>query len=100
MTACGSTFTCRARERRSSSPYEPSGMNPYGAIFVPDELTAVLSDRSWFEALLDAERALVAAEAAAGVVSPAAATAVAAALRIELYDCDALARAGRASGTP
>ena len=75
-------------------------MRPFSAIFVPDELADALSDRAWLEALLDAERALVSAEALAGLVPAAAATAVADACRAELYDCEALAREGRAAGNP
>ncbi len=75
-------------------------MNPFAAIFVPDTLAEALSDRAWFEALLDAARALVKAEAQAGLVPAAVAIAVADALRVELYDCDALVRAGRAAGNP
>ena len=75
-------------------------MSPFSAIFVPDKLADAVSDRAWFEALLDAERALVNAEALAGLVPAAAALAVVAALRVELYDCAALAREGRAAGNP
>ena len=59
-----------------------------------------MSDRAWLEAMLDAERALAAAEAAAGVIPAEAAAAVADALRAELYDIEALAREGRAAGNP
>ena len=75
-------------------------MSPFSAIFVPDELADALSDRAWLEALLDAERALVNAEALVGLVPAASATAVAGACRAELYDCEALAREGRTAGNP
>jgi 3-carboxy-cis,cis-muconate cycloisomerase len=75
-------------------------VSPFAAIFVPDQLATALSDRAWFESLLDAERALVRAEAAASVVPAAAAEAVVDALRLDLYDCDALIREGRAAGNP
>jgi 3-carboxy-cis,cis-muconate cycloisomerase len=75
-------------------------VSPFSAIFVPDELADALSDRAWLEAMLDAERALVNAEALAGLVPAGVATAVAGAFRAELYDSDALARAGRAAGNP
>jgi len=75
-------------------------VSPFSAIFVPDELADALSDRAWLEASLDAERALVNAEALAGLVPEATAAAVAAALLVELYDCAALARDGRAAGNP
>ncbi|HVA32365.1 MAG TPA: 3-carboxy-cis,cis-muconate cycloisomerase [Gaiellaceae bacterium] len=75
-------------------------MSPFAAIFVPDDLAGALSDGAWLEAMLDAERALVAAEASAGLVPAEAAAALAGVLRAELYDADALARAGRAAGNP
>jgi 3-carboxy-cis,cis-muconate cycloisomerase len=75
-------------------------VSPFSAIFVPDELADAVSDRAWLAALLDAERALVNANAQAGLVPEAAAAAIVAALRVELYDSDALAREGRAAGNP
>jgi 3-carboxy-cis,cis-muconate cycloisomerase len=75
-------------------------VSPFSAIFVPDDLADALSDRAWLGALLDAERALVDAEALAGLVPAAAASAVAGACRAERYDIDALARDGRVAGNP
>jgi len=75
-------------------------MNPFPAIFVPDDLSEVLSERAWLAALLETERALVNAQALAGVVSAAAATAVADACDPEAYDAAEVARAGRAAGNP
>jgi 3-carboxy-cis,cis-muconate cycloisomerase len=75
-------------------------VSPFSAIFVPDELANALSDGAWLEGLLDAERALVNAEAQAGLVPAASAGVVAGALRADLYDPAALARNGRASGNP
>ena len=75
-------------------------MRPFSAIFVPDELSASLSDRAWLEAMLEAERALVDAEARAGLVSEEAVRAVTAALAADRYDIDTLAAEGRAPGNP
>ncbi len=75
-------------------------MTPFSAIFVPDELRAALSDGAWLAAMLDAERALAAAQAAAGAIGPDAAAAVAGACDPALYDTDALAVEGRAAGNP
>ena len=75
-------------------------MSPFSAIFVPDSLADAVSDGAWLAALLDAERALVEAEARAELVPPASAAAVAGACRAELYDIGALAREGRAAGNP
>jgi 3-carboxy-cis,cis-muconate cycloisomerase len=75
-------------------------VRPFSAIFVPDELSASLSDRAWLEAMLEAERALVDAEARAGLVSEEAVRAVTAALAADRYDIDTLAAEGRAPGNP
>jgi 3-carboxy-cis,cis-muconate cycloisomerase len=75
-------------------------VKPFSAIFVPDELSVLLSDRAWLGAMLEAERALVAAEARAGIVPEAAARAVGAALDADRYDIAALAAEGRAPGNP
>ena len=45
----------------------------FDRIFVSEELRDAVSDRAWLQALLDAERALAAAEARAGVIPAAAA---------------------------
>ena len=75
-------------------------MSPFTAIFVPDALADAVSDAAWLAALLDAERALVEAEAEAGIVPAGAATAIAEACRAGLYDAGALAHEGRAAGNP
>ncbi len=75
-------------------------MSPFSEIFVPIELAEALSDQAWLEAMLDAERALVNAEALAGLVPALAATAVTDAMRVELYDVATLAAEGRAPGNP
>ena len=75
-------------------------MNPFSAIFVPDELADAVSDRAWLEAMLAAERALVQAQARVGVAPAAAASAVAAACDAALYDAHELAEQGRATGNP
>jgi 3-carboxy-cis,cis-muconate cycloisomerase len=75
-------------------------VTPFEAIFVPDDLRAVVSDRAWLAALLAAERALAEAEARVGLIDEASAVAVAAACDPELYDAGELAAAGRAGGNP
>jgi 3-carboxy-cis,cis-muconate cycloisomerase len=75
-------------------------VNPFSAIFVPDELAEALSDRAWLVALLEAERALANAQALAGSVPAASAAAIAAACEPEHYDVAALAEEGRAGGNP
>ena len=75
-------------------------MTPFSAIFVPDDLRAALSDRAWLAAMLEAERALATAQAAAGAIDPAAAAAVADACDPALYDAALLAAEGRSAGNP
>jgi 3-carboxy-cis,cis-muconate cycloisomerase len=69
-------------------------------IFVPTEFREATSDSAWLQAMLDAERALAAAEARAGIVPAAAAEAIGAACRAELFDADAIGEQGRAVGNP
>ena len=75
-------------------------MTPFAAIFVPDALREAVSDRAWLEGMLDAERALARAGAAAGLVPEVAATRIEEACRAELYDTARLAEDGRAVGNP
>ena len=75
-------------------------MTPFAAIFVPQELRDAVSDRAWLQAMLDAERALARAEAAAGLVPEEAAERIAEACRAELYDAARLWGEGRAVGNP
>jgi 3-carboxy-cis,cis-muconate cycloisomerase len=72
----------------------------FAAIFVPEPMREAVSGRAWLQALLDAERALAAAEARAGVIPAAAAEAIAACCLAERYDADELGVAGRAAGNP
>ena len=75
-------------------------MTAFGPLFVPEQLLAAVSDRAWFEAMLEFESALARAEAAAGIVPAEAAEAIAAACRVELYDLGELLEQGRAVGNP
>ena len=58
----------------------------FDSIFVPEAVQETVSDGAWVRAMLDAEAALAAAQAAEGVISPAAAEAVAAACRAGDFD--------------
>jgi 3-carboxy-cis,cis-muconate cycloisomerase len=58
---------------------------PFASIFVPAALRSAVADESWLAAMLEAEAALAAAQAAAGLISQEAADAVAAACR-ESYE--------------
>jgi len=75
-------------------------VRPFAPIFVPDELADTLSDRAWLEGMLQAERALVQAEARAGLVTAEAASAVSDVLASDRYDPDVLAAEGRGAGNP
>jgi 3-carboxy-cis,cis-muconate cycloisomerase len=75
-------------------------MTAFGPLFVPEQVLDAVSDRAWFEAMLEVESALVRAEAAAGVVPDEAAAAIADACRLELYDIRELLEQGRDVGNP
>jgi 3-carboxy-cis,cis-muconate cycloisomerase len=72
----------------------------FAPLFVPDEIAAAVSDQAWLVAMLDAERALVNAEAIAGVVPAHLAARIADRCSAGLYDVDDLSRAGRSAGNP
>ena len=69
-------------------------------LFLPAEFREAASDAAWLQAMLDAEHALAAAEARAGIIPAAAAEAIAAACRAEHFDADSIADDGRATGNP
>ena len=69
---------------------------PFDALFVPDELRDAVSDEAWFAAMLDAERALAAAEAELGLIPE---------IPADVFspgglDVEALAVEGRDAGNP
>jgi len=73
-------------------------MDPlFGPLFAPARLREAVSARAWVAAMLEAEAALAAAEAEAGVIPAAAAAAIAGAGGV---DPAALGEAAVASGTP
>ena len=75
-------------------------MSGFAAILVPDDLLEAVSDRAWLGALLEAERALASAEAAAGAIPAGAAAAIAERCRPDLFDPARLAQAGRSAANP
>ena len=76
-------------------------MTAFDALFVPAELRSATSGRSWLGAMLEVERALAAAGAAAGVVPPAASEAIAAVcLDRDSFRWEDLVDQGHAVGNP
>jgi 3-carboxy-cis,cis-muconate cycloisomerase len=75
-------------------------MTAFAPLFVPAEMLDAVSDRAWVKAMLEFERALAAAEAAAGVIPPGAAGEIASRCRAELFDPLVLAEDGRSVGNP
>jgi 3-carboxy-cis,cis-muconate cycloisomerase len=63
-------------------------------------MSDAVSDHAWLAAMLDAEVALAAAQARAGVIPKEAAEAVRVACDVDRFDIDALGREGRADGNP
>ena len=74
-------------------------MTPFQALFVPAALADAVAGRSWLAAMLDAEKALVKAGAATGLVPEPAAAAIVEACSGD-YDWDQLLEEGRSSGNP
>ncbi len=72
----------------------------FTALFVPPAVREAVSDGAWLQAMLDAERALAAAEAAEGVIPAAAAERIAAACRADRFDAAALGAQGHGTGNP
>jgi 3-carboxy-cis,cis-muconate cycloisomerase len=69
-------------------------------IFAPDEFREAVSGRSWLQAMLDAEAALAAAEARAGLIPHKAAATIASCCEATRFDPEELGREGRAAGNP
>jgi 3-carboxy-cis,cis-muconate cycloisomerase len=69
-------------------------------LFVPAGFLDATSDAAWRDAMLDAERALAAAAAQAGVIPADAADEIRAACRVDHFDARQLAEEGRAAGNP
>lgn len=70
------------------------------ALFTTEAMHALFSDRSRLQGMLDFEAGLARAEALAGVIPIAAAPAIAAQCRAELFDIPALSRASANAGNP
>ncbi|HJZ60111.1 MAG TPA: 3-carboxy-cis,cis-muconate cycloisomerase [Gemmataceae bacterium] len=70
----------------------------FDPLFTTDAMRAVFSDRGRLHGMLDFEAALARAEAAAGVIPEPAAGVIASHCRAELFDTEALARAGALAG--
>jgi 3-carboxy-cis,cis-muconate cycloisomerase len=73
---------------------------PFEALFVPAAMRQAVSDGAWLAAMLEAERALAAAEARVGLIGEDAARAIARACEPGRYDVEALAKDGRRVGNP
>src|SRR4051812_34220300 len=91
-TTTGSTSTSASRATARLRSLPSSGL--FTAIFVPDALREAVSDGAWLQALTDAEGALAAAEARAGVIPAEAAEAIGSACRAERFDPEAIGREG------
>jgi 3-carboxy-cis,cis-muconate cycloisomerase len=72
----------------------------FDPIFVPRAVRDAVSDEAWIAAMLDAERALAAAESQLGVIPAESAAAIAAACAAGNFDIDAVLEEARAVGNP
>ena len=69
-------------------------------IFVPEEIRDAVGGRAWLQAMLDAEAALAAAQARAGLIPAEAAEAIAGCCDAARFDPEEIGRDGRAAGNP
>jgi 3-carboxy-cis,cis-muconate cycloisomerase len=69
-------------------------------IFAPDRFREAVGGRAWLQAMLDAEGALAAAEARAGLIPREAAKTIASCCDATLFDPEEIGRGGRAAGNP
>ena len=72
----------------------------FGPIFVPDEIREAVGGRAWLQAMLDAERALAAAEARIGLIPSEAAEAIADCCDVNRFNVGEIGHAGREAGNP
>jgi 3-carboxy-cis,cis-muconate cycloisomerase len=72
----------------------------FGPIFVPDRFREAVGGGAWLQAMLDAEGALAAAEARAGIIPGEAAKIIVSRCDAELFDPEEIGREGRAAGNP
>jgi 3-carboxy-cis,cis-muconate cycloisomerase len=72
----------------------------FDPLFTTETMRGIFSDHGRLQAMLDFEAALARAEARAGIVSAAAAGAIGAQCRAELFDVDTLAEAAAQAGNP
>ena len=75
-------------------------MTTFGPIFVPGAVRDAVSDDAWIAAMLDAERALAAAESKVGVIPAESAAAIAEACTLGDFDLGAILEQARAVGNP
>jgi len=78
----------------------PRSQRLFDALFTTEKMRNVFSDRARLQGMLDFEAALARAEARAGMISSAAAKAIAAQCRADLFDVSALASATALAGNP
>ena len=75
-------------------------MTTFAPLFIPHELVFAVSDQAWLTAMIDAERALVRAEAKAGIIPEHGAERVVEFCRPDLYDIEQICRDARDAGNP
>src|SRR5262245_58150624 len=96
--ATSSISGCKEITRRPSSMSDDIGL--FAGVLARGAVAGEVSDRGWLAAMLDVEAALARAGAAAGVIPPAAAEAIAVACRRGGFDAAALGEQAAATGNP
>ena len=84
----------------TARPPSLSSDGPFTGLFVPEPIRGATSEAAWLQAMLDAEAALAAAEAEAGLIPNEAAEAIAAACEAGGFDPGAIAREGTRDRQP
>src|SRR4051794_9923818 len=100
-----STSSPRARRpppwpRTTSASSVSDGPGLLGEVLARGRVREATTDRAWLQAMLDAEAGLARAQAAAGLIAPEHAEAIASACQTERYDVDALGAQAAAVGNP
>ena len=72
----------------------------FGPIFIPERFSEAVSGRAWLSAMLEAEGALAAAQARAGLIPQEAADAIVSCCDAARFDPGEIGRRGRAKGNP
>src|SRR5690242_17389594 len=98
MAGTGSTSTCKAIMKLSSSASETTGL--FDGVLARGEVPPAVADPAWLQAMLQVEAALAEVQAFSGVIPSEAADEIAAAAKPERFDLAELGARAAESGNP